>query len=646
MAKQKQQAKARPQQSIAAQPATEKAAPASLVQDAASTPVKWFLIILAAVAIVVNIPTLSYEYTLDDPFFTTSHPNVMLGLSAIKEFFTHAAYYGVFAHHDASYRPFMLASFALEKDIFGEFTPRISHLINLLLFALEVVVLFQLLRRMFHKVSPYLPFFMVLLFTLHPIHTEVVASVKSRDEIMGLLFSALTLLQTLRYVDSGKVKDMVLIALCFFTALMSKETPIALVLIAPMTVYFFRDVTMKQIIKVMVPFVSVAVVYLIMRAMFIESDGEKVVIMVNNNALMGTTNEAERIATALWIQLKYLILLFFPHPLSYDYSYNQIPIIGFSSPKALAALAVIIALFVYAVRGFKKKDVLAYSILFYGMSVIITANLIVIIGATMAERFIFTGSLGFCIAIVWLLAKLFKTDIAHASLANARPLFGVLVAICVLYGAKTMAQNEVWRSNLGLYESGMETAPNSWRAQYLLGVEYTRIMDKEKDQNARKELYKKADAAFDRSLQVLPNNSDVYMMKGYADEFGMEYDSAIVSYSTTLRLDSSNKQAAINLGSILMRKGNLDASIQTLSRVLARDSSNVDALTNIGASLGNKGQFRESIYFYEKACRIKPDQPANVYMSMSNVYRFLADSGNAQKYRQLMYKALSQPVSE
>ena len=49
-------------------------------------------------------------------------------------------------------------------------------------------------------------------------HTEVVASVKSRDEIMGLLFSSLALLQTLRYVDSDKMKDMLLSAFFFFCA--------------------------------------------------------------------------------------------------------------------------------------------------------------------------------------------------------------------------------------------------------------------------------------------------------------------------------------------------------------------------------------------------------------------------------------------
>jgi hypothetical protein len=94
--------------------------------------------------------------------------------------------------------------------------------------------------------------------------------------------------------------------------------------------------------------------------------------------------------------------LIFPHPLSWDYSYSQIPIISFANVKALAAIAVIGSLLFYAVKGFKKKDIFSYCIIFYVSSVIITSNLLVEIGATMAERFVFTASLAFCIAVVLL----------------------------------------------------------------------------------------------------------------------------------------------------------------------------------------------------------------------------------------------------
>lgn len=622
--------------------ATPKSTPVVEPTNSTQSYTKWFMILLAVITIAINLPTINYEYTLDDPFFTTDNPNVGKGLSAIKEFFTHAAYYGVFQNHDASYRPLMLTSFALEKDLFG-FNPTTGHLINLLLFALEIVVLFQVLKLMFKQYSELLPFFMALLFALHPIHTEVVASIKSRDELMGFLFSLLALQQSLRYADNSKPLHLAASGGWFFCALMSKETPIAMTLISPLTIYIFKpELELKRVIRSVVPYAAVAVVYLAMRSMFIESDGEKVVILVNNNALMAATNYGEKLATLLYIQLKYILLLFVPHPLSYDYSYSQIPIISFSNPKALAALLTVVGLFGYAVMRLKKRDVLAWCILFYGMSVIITSNLLVDIGATAAERFIFTGSLGFCVAIVWLVAKVLKVNVTTANLNNAKPMMALLGVVALLYAGKTYARNEAWRNNLALYETGLETAPNSWRAQYLLAVEYTKRMQTENDQNTKLDYYRKAVTGFNNSLNILPNNSDVYLLRGYADEFAGQLDSAVYAYKRTLQLDKNNKQAQVNLGGILMRTGRLDEAIEILTKVVAVDSLNTHALTNLGACYGNKGMFKESEVYYLKAVRLEPEQPANVFMSMSNIYKYMGDSANAQKYRAKMMQAKPQ----
>lgn len=643
MAKNKNTPKPRqtaPQQAPANKPIAKPATAATELKTQKGPTDKWFIIILAALALLINIHTITYDYTLDDPFFTKDNPNVNKGLAGIPDFFTHAAYYGVFKNHDASYRPLMLTSFAAEKQFFG-FDPKVGHTINLILFALEIVVLFQLLRRIFNNMSPYIPFFIALLFALHPIHTEVVASVKSRDEIMGLLFSLLCMWQSFLFVDTDKAKHLVLSAVYFFCALMSKETPITFVAIVPLTIYFFRDVPMKKIIRTMVPYAVVAVVYMIMRSMFIENDGQKVVIMVNNNALMAATNYADKLATILYIQLKYILLLLFPHPLSYDYSYNQIPIIGFSDPKALAAVAVIIALLVYAIMNIKRKDVFAYCILFYGASAIVTSNLLVDIGATMAERFIFTASLGFCIAMVLLIAKLLKTNTADASYGNAKGMFACICLIAVLYAGKTAARNEVWANNIDLYKSGMETAPNSWRAQYLLGVEYTRKIGEEKDPKAKMELYTNAIECFNKSLVILPNNTDVYLLKGYANDFiGGHDDSAMACYVKVVKADPNNAQAMNNLGSVYLRTGRLDSAIQVLTKAIALNPNSTEVLTNLAASYGNKGQFNEALKYYNQALKIDPNEPPNVFRSMSNIYHIMGDSVNAPKYRQLTEKAI------
>ena len=603
-------------------------------------PDKWLIIMLVVFAFIINAPTIRYEYTLDDPYFTTDNPFVREGVSAIPQFFTHAAYYGVFKNHDASYRPLMLTSFAIEKQIFG-FNPQIGHIINLVLFCVAILLLYKLLRRVFKDYSAYIPFFVVLLYELHPIHTEVVASVKSRDELLALLFTTVSMLASFKYIDTNKIQHLILSAVYFFLALISKESSITFVAIMPLTIYFFRNEKPAKIVMAVVPYLVMAGVYMLMRMSFIESDGEKVRIMVNNNALMAATNYADKLATILFIQFKYILLLIFPHPLSWDYSYSEIPIIGFSNPKALLSVLAIGGLLVYAIMGLKRKNIFSYCILFYCAGAVITSNLLVDIGATMAERFIFTASLGFCIAIVFLVMKIMKADKTNFSYANSSKVFFVMIAISVLYAGKTIARNEVWINNMELYKSGVETAPGSWRTHYLLGVQYTKQISKEKDPQVKNEIFKNAIEQFNASNGILPLNGDVYLLKGYAFEFaGNHDDSAIASYKTTLSIDSSNKQAANNLGGMLLRKNMLDDAIQILGKIVARDTTFVDALCNLGAAYGNSGRFKEAEKYYVMAVRQRPDESANVFMSMSNIYKYMGDSVNAQHYRQLMNNAL------
>ena len=639
MAKYKQNKKApQPQAKSAAQvvdkqPVRSALTPVNVLAD------KWLVIMLVAFAFLINAATIRYDYTLDDPYFTTDNPYVKEGLSGIPTFFTHAAYYGVFKNHDASYRPLMLTSFAVEKQLFG-FNPQISHFINLVLFCIAIAFLFRLFRKIFNDYSPYIPFFIVLLYELHPIHTEVVASVKSRDELLALLFTSLSMLQSFKYIDSKKTLHLIVSAVFFFLALISKESSITFAAIMPLSIYFFRNEKPGKIITAVAPYLVMAGVYMLMRMAFIESDGEKVRILVNNNALMAATNYSDKLATILFIQFKYISLLIFPHPLSWDYSYSEIPIISFSNPKALLSIIVIGGLLAYALLRLKSKDVFSYCILFYCAGAVITSNLLVDIGSTMGERFIFTASLGYCIALVFLVVKLLKADKLNISYANSQKVFFVMIAISMLYAVKTVARNEVWKNNLVLYKSGIETAPGSWRSHYLLGVQYTKLLNAEKDPAAKKEIFNNAIEQFNSSYSILPS-SDVSLLKGYAFEFGGYNDSAIAAYKLTLLLDSTNRQAASNLGGMYLRTNQLDAAIQLLSKVVARDTTFVDALYNLGAAYGNSGRFKEAEKYYVMAIRKTPNPQPNVLMSMSNIYKFMGDSANAQYYRQQLYKSLN-----
>jgi hypothetical protein len=88
--------------------------------------------------------TLGHGYNMDDAMVTRNHPLTSKGLSAIGEIFT-SPYYSDAMGYAYGYRPMVHLSFALEHDIFGE-TPGAGHFINVILFALSVILFFHSYR--------------------------------------------------------------------------------------------------------------------------------------------------------------------------------------------------------------------------------------------------------------------------------------------------------------------------------------------------------------------------------------------------------------------------------------------------------------------------------------------------------------------
>ena len=80
--------------------------------------------------------------------------------------------------------------------------------------------------------------------------------------------------------------------------------------------------------------------------------------------------------------------------------FNQIPVTNFGNPVVLLSLAANLCLLVSAVWLVVKRNAIGYGILFYFISFSITSNLVISIGTTMGERFVFVPSLGFVIALV------------------------------------------------------------------------------------------------------------------------------------------------------------------------------------------------------------------------------------------------------
>jgi len=187
-------------------------------------------------------------YNLDDEMVTRHHVLTSQGIKAIPQIFS-SPYYSNSDGVAYEYRPVVLASFAIEHQFLGE-DPHTSHFINVLLYALSILVLFITLKKVFSSYNILLPFIIALLFAAHPLHTEVVASIKNRDEILALLFALLATLSAFNFIEKENKRSLFFCFLAFIIAILSKSSIIPFAFIIPMALFFFSKATDKQVIIV------------------------------------------------------------------------------------------------------------------------------------------------------------------------------------------------------------------------------------------------------------------------------------------------------------------------------------------------------------------------------------------------------------
>lgn len=109
-------------------------------------------------------------------------------------------------------------------------------------------MLFFILHNLFKEYNILFPILVTLLFIVHPIHTEVVNNLKSRDELLSFLFGLSSLYYFIKNQENGLWKHLFL-ALFFLTlALLSKKTAVLFFAFIPLTLYFFLKIKVKQLL--------------------------------------------------------------------------------------------------------------------------------------------------------------------------------------------------------------------------------------------------------------------------------------------------------------------------------------------------------------------------------------------------------------
>ncbi len=216
--------------------------------------------------------SINNEYSLDDNIVVDGNVMVANGIKAIPKIFQTRYATG---KQEYEYRPLVTASFAVEKQFFSKLPEsqtikekkrkdkltqaNISHFINVILYGLTCILLYHFLSKLFVNFNLLIPLVTTLIFLVHPIHTEVVASIKNRDEMFVLIGILLSLIWFLKYAETEQLKYVLLGVSATFFALLSKPNSLMIFGLAPIVMYFAK-INYK---KIAIVFGSLLMVYVL-----------------------------------------------------------------------------------------------------------------------------------------------------------------------------------------------------------------------------------------------------------------------------------------------------------------------------------------------------------------------------------------------
>jgi len=532
-----------------------------------------FRVALLVVAVLIAYGnTLRNDFTLDDEHFILRNP-VVTGLS-IKALFEPDKDFNLF-------RPVTFATFAMNWAA-GRMRPLGYHLLNVLFHLAVTLLLYLLLSLLFepeHQAAT-VAWVTAFLFAVHPIHTEAVASIVGRSELLaaGFLLAAWYL----------HLRDRTILSLvCFPLALLSKESAIAFL---PLVLAgdFARGEWKPLRRYAFIAGLSLAYTVLLWKVQG-GRFGQKQIDFLDNP--LASLPASWRILNALRIAWKYVALQGYPAALSCDYSYNAILLYAnwrHNAPAAAAA-ALLVALWIHALWRRRRGWLLAGAIYLFGFAV--TANLLIPTGTILGERLAYLPSAGFCLlaALLWFRLSKVKPALAWA-------LFALLVSAMT---TRTILRNRDWRDNFHLFSADVGAVPGSAKIHSNFGAE---LLHRGQLEEARTELQ--------TALRIYPDSPLTLEWLGLLESRGnhdLEARRLLEqALSITPKGSSDYDFICVNLAAQLIKVGQYDDALKLLNQEIAESPAYARAWSNRAVIRYQRGELESARADAQTAFRLDP----------------------------------------
>ena len=542
--------------------------------------------ILIAAVLLAYGNSLVNDFSMDDNLYILTNP--MVTNFSLRGIFHASALTNVF-------RPLVFGAYALNWFLGGG-KAFAFHLFSVLLHGAVTVLLYFVLRRLLEPFprAAEVAWVAALLFAVHPIHTEAVASATNSSELMAMGF--LLLAWSLHMSDRP-----VLVLVCFALAMLAKESAVVFVPLVVIGDY------VRGRWKSLWRYGSVGVVGLIYVAILRQAQGgkfgERSVSFLDNP--LAHFPVGMRIANALRIAWRYVGLHVYPATLSCDYSYNEIRLYSQlrHNLPAIIATALVLAAWGWALTSGRRTWFLAGAIYICGFSV--TSNVLVATGTIMGERLAYLPSAGFCliVALAWMQVEESK---------YRRAAWVALILVVAALGVRTAVRNRDWRNNFTLFVSGIKAAPDSAKMHTNVAFEYYFRGDLDT-----------ANAQLTRALQIYPDIPDAVGYKALiVSQRGNDEEAARLlkdALRNTLRDNPNYDFMSVNLAAVEMKLGHNDDALKLLEDDIGLWPRSSRAYSNRGVIFYDKSDFGRARMDAETALRLDPNNVQAV-----NLLRLLA----------------------
>jgi protein O-mannosyl-transferase len=536
--------------------------------------VSWSVLALVLLTGIAYAPTLRGGFIWDDADHLTQNlamaaPN---GLSLIWSSLAVSRYY-----------PLTLTTFWVERHTWG-LSPLLYHAINIVLQAINAVLLYLLLRRLNIRGA----WVAAALWAVHPVNVESVAWVTELKNLQSGLFFLLCLLGYLRFEEGQNRKWYVASLVLFAAALLSKPSTVFLPAALLVLAWWQRGRWRKDDLLRVCPF---AVLALFMSLLTVVEQQRLVQIEATTDWSLPLIQRFAIAGRALWF---YAGKLLWPRYLVFVYPRWQI------DTKTVASwLPLLGALFVGAVlwkfRRHRWAKAGGFGLGYYALALLPVLgflNVYYFRYSFVADHFGYLASMGFIALVVAGLTTVIKYEPTKVLIS---------VVALTLLGWQTWHRSLVFNNDETLWTDTLQKNPNAVLAHNNLGNLY--------------EASGQLDLALfhlQKAAELDPDYAQVHNNLGIVLARLNRPNEANIQFAEALRLKPYNPDAHLNLARLLQEQGQFDQAIQHFFAAMEWRSMTTDEYLQLSQLLVQAKHYSEAI---ETLRRAHTEVPTHLHLA-------------------------------